>query len=187
MRKYNKYLISILIFLILSFSLSQDSFALELESKYFNTTINEGVSSQKLLKELLELRYFLDLDAPHSSSSPDVTKMINSTLDTLYLAVSNILGIHIYNFKVNLVILPDKEGLSKILVENGVDIESHSYYYYQKNTIYVSFADLRLGVLAHEVSRAIISHYFVVPPPENIQEILSGYIEYSITQAIEKD
>jgi hypothetical protein len=52
------------------------------------------------------------------------------------------------------------------------------------NTIYVSLKDVSLGMLAHEVAHAIISSYFVVAPPEKVQEVLAGYVEYSIRKKL---
>jgi hypothetical protein len=48
------------------------------------------------------------------------------------------------------------------------------------NTIYLSFNEMTLGIISHEMAHAIISNYFVTPPSPKIQEILSGYVEYSI-------
>ena len=38
--------------------------------------------------------------------------------------------------------------------------------------------------IAHEIAHAIINHYFVVPPSVKMQEILSGYVEYSLNKKV---
>jgi hypothetical protein len=35
-------------------------------------------------------------------------------------------------------------------------------------------------MLGHEIAHAIISSFFIVPPPEKIQEVLAGYVDYSL-------
>jgi len=35
----------------------------------------------------------------------------------------------------------------------------------------------------HEIAHAVISHYFIVPPPAKIQEVLAGYVEYDLRKS----
>ena len=58
------------------------------------------------------------------------------------------------------------------------EFNERSFYLYTNNTIYISFEDLTLEMLAHEIAHAVISRYFVVLPPAKVQEILCGYVEY---------
>jgi hypothetical protein len=95
--------------------------------------------------------------------------------------VSDILDIHIYSFKGTIQVLPDRQSLNGFLKQAyGVDFEERSLYYFEKDVIYVSLADMTVGMLGHEMAHAIISHFFVVPPPAKLQEVLCGYVEYSL-------
>jgi hypothetical protein len=49
--------------------------------------------------------------------------------------------------------------------------------------VYISYPEMTIGMLGHKIAHAIISHYFVVPPPAKIQEVLAGYVEYSIRKS----
>ena len=62
----------------------------------------------------------------------------------------------------------------------NLDLDERSYYLHETNTVYISYKDLTLGMLGHEIAHAIISNYFVVLPSAEVQEILSGYVEYSL-------
>ncbi|MBL7131539.1 MAG: hypothetical protein ISS45_09095 [Candidatus Omnitrophica bacterium] len=180
-----KFLISFSVFFLFILS-SQNIFALELKSKYFEVHIHKDIDSYKLLRKL-NINYFLHLDMTALKASPNLESMLRDTLDAIYLEVSDILDMHMYSFRVYLEILPNKNYLSKILQEHSrKEINISSFYFYEKNTIYISAEDLRVGMLGHEVAHAIISHYFVVPPPAKVQEILSGYVEYSLNKSTDK-
>lgn len=47
--------------------------------------------------------------------------------------------------------------------------------------IYISWQDYSKGVLAHEISHAVINTYSPVPLTTRIQEILAKYAEYAIS------
>jgi len=52
-----------------------------------------------------------------------------------------------------------------------------AFYVHTAKSIYVSVADVNDGVLAHEIAHAVISIYFVTPPPARMQEILAQYVD----------
>ncbi|MBI5885672.1 MAG: hypothetical protein HZB85_03715 [Deltaproteobacteria bacterium] len=52
-----------------------------------------------------------------------------------------------------------------------------AFYAHAARSIYVSVADVTDGVLAHEIAHAVISIYFVTPPPARMQEILAQYVD----------
>ncbi len=103
-------------------------------------------------------------------------------LDTLFVQVSDILDMHLESFKTDIKICgTDKElaGIYKLLF--GKDLEGHrAFYIYDLNTIYVAPDAFRQGAVGHEMSHAIISHYFDVSAPSRVQEVLSLYVEDSL-------
>ena len=155
-----------------------------IKSKYFSVYADGDIDKVDLLKKL-NAGYFLRMGAAFSEKAGrggDLDGMVANTLDAIYLEVSDILDIHIYNLNIDLEILPDRAALANILKPyiGGKTVDMPSFYYYDKNRIYISLADLNSGMLSHEIGHAIITHYFVVPPPAKLQEVLSGYVEYSI-------
>ena len=164
---------------------SKDVFAEPLiKSKYFSIYADGGIDKVDLLKKL-NAGYFLRLGAAFSEKvgrGGELDNMVASTLDAIYLEVSDILDIHMYDLNIDLEILPDRAALASILKPyiGGKTVDMPSFYYYDKNRIYISLADLNSGMLGHEIGHAIVTHYFVVPPPAKLQEVLSGYVEYSI-------
>lgn len=125
------------------------------------------------------------LYAPDGARAADaVSDILAKTVDGLYQEVSDILDIHMYSFKGSVVAFADQPALERFLKQQyGIDFSERSLYHFEKNTIYISLADATVGMLGHEIAHAIISHYFVVPPPEKVQEVLSGYVEYSLRKS----
>jgi len=153
------------------------------ESKYFSLYGHKDLDFDSLLVKLY-FDYLLQPDTVFQESSGDQKDALSKTLDALFLEVSDILDIHIYSFHADIKLLPDQDSVNsqfKKFFKQGFN--ERSFYLPETNTIYVSFADLTLGMLGHEIAHAIISRYFVVPPPAKIQEVLSGYVEYTLRKS----
>ena len=181
---YKKLFIAALFAVFSSILYPSYAYPLELESKYFSAKIHDDIDIYALARKI-DIMYYLASTAHSSSKAPNAVSILKDNLDGLYMAVSDILGIHIYSLKINLNILPTRKDISDTLKEHlEEEIDIPSYFYKDKNTIYISFEDLTIGMLAHEVSHAITARYFVVLPPPNTQEILSGYVEFSINKAL---
>ena len=113
------------------------------------------------------------------SSEPELAR----TADILYGLVSDMVDMHIYNFKGSIKICKDKAQMGRVYMGFfRKDIESYilAFYVNENSTIYISAEDFRREVLGHEIAHAIMNHYFVVSPPIKVQEILSKYIEYQL-------
>jgi len=154
-----------------------------IESKYFTLEFPRECELVEFAQKI-NVNYFLQMDIP-SSDTKNFDSIISKTLDALYLEVSDILDIHIYSYHGKIKVYPNKEKLKENVFRNypGQKYNLPSVYIHSDNAIHISLADLTLGMLAHEIAHAIISHYFVVPPPAKVQEVLAGYVEYSIRKS----
>jgi len=106
---------------------------------------------------------------------------VGGELDILYLAVSEILDINLRKYSCNVKVCQDAQSLaavSKKLFGRVIDVPA--FYVLDNNTIYVNGDDVSINVFGHELSHAIQNEYFVVPPPEKIQEVLAGYVEFQL-------
>ena len=180
------YILSILIVIFVSsvFSFAQEEgLSILVKSEYFTLYSQRDIDTYSLLKKL-NLDYFLHPDTLLKKDKQASTDILAKVLDSLYLEVSDILDIHIYSFHGTIKILPDQDSVNSMFKELfRYDFNERSFYVHEKNTIYISSSDLTLGMLGHEIAHAIISHYFVVPPPVKIQEVLAGYVEYSLRKS----
>jgi hypothetical protein len=106
-------------------------------------------------------------------------------VDALFGQVSDILDMPIYSLKINIKICRNSDILKSVYNRMfNADLQSRqSFYLYNLNTIYISEEGFKSEIVGHEMAHAIISHYFVVPAPIKIQEVLSMYVEYNLRRA----
>lgn len=184
--KRSVYFISFLIIILFSYQFvfsEEANTPLIVKSKFFSIYADRDFDLDLLLDKI-NFNYFLHPDGLLKKSSRDKKEILATTLDTIFLEVSDILDIHIYSFQGRIEILVDQNAVSSVFKNFfAQDFTERSFYIPEKNAIYLSFADLTLGLLGHEIAHAIISRYFVVPPPAKVQEVLSGYVEYKLRKS----
>ncbi|MFH1782229.1 MAG: hypothetical protein ABH848_01275 [Candidatus Omnitrophota bacterium] len=158
----------------------EDGSSLIAKSKYFSVYGHRGLDIQTFLGKL-DMNYFLQPDSVLDNAGPGEKDILAKTLDSIFLEVSDVLDIHIYSFEGNIEVLPDKASVNDVYRKYfNADFQERSFYLTNTNTIYISLDDVTLGMIGHEMSHAIISRYFVVPPPSKIQEVLCGYVEFRL-------
>jgi hypothetical protein len=152
------------------------------EGQYFSVYADPPVDAYSVSSKL-NYEYLVFGHGLAKGASGGHEQILSRSIDGLYLEVSDIIDIHVYSFKGIIRVLPDKQSLaSMIKQEYNRDFSERSLYYLEKNTIYISQEDMTLGMLGHEMAHAIISNFFEVPPPPKTQEILSGYVEYTLNK-----
>lgn len=153
------------------------------KGKYFTVRAVAGVEPTAVLSKL-QFDHFSRPESLLADKTADSRSTLANTLDSLYGEVSDILDIHMYSFEGTLVIVADQPAVAReFRAIFGADFGERSFYLAEKNTIYISFRDLTLGMLGHEIAHAILTRYFVVPTPVTVQEVLAGYVEYSLRKA----
>lgn len=103
-------------------------------------------------------------------------------LDTLFLRVSGILDMNLYSFRGIIKVCRDAGRLKDVystLFDTNLG-DRYSFYVADLNTIYICAEHFSRGVVAHEITHAITSHYFAVQPPVRVSEVLAGYVEYQL-------
>ena len=108
---------------------------------------------------------------------------IAGKIDALFMRVQEILDMRQKMAKVTIKIYPDSSTLEEVyqrLFPGGNAMRA--WYLFEKNTIYVSVADLHEGMLAHEMAHAIIDHFFSVRPPASTAEILARYVSKHLAE-----
>lgn len=154
-------------------------YAQDYRSVFFDVETADDVSLQVIYEELLTVA-----DDPNMAAFPVAENFEDKVLqrfDNLFYVVSDIMDVHLRQARFKIVIFKTDDEVA-LQVEEIIAkrVESPSFYYRDENTIYISEQSFRAGILGHELGHAIISHYFVVPPPEKMQEVLCGYVEYTL-------
>ena len=148
------------------------------KSRYFNIFIQPGTDIDQLT---LYLSVPPGIRAMISASVSDFdTFNLPNQLDLLYLAVSETLDVRLKKFECNIKICKDSPSLTAITERlYGTAVEkAGGFYVPEADTIYLDAQSVSINVLAHELSHAIQSKYFVIPPPTKVQEVLAGFVEF---------
>lgn len=167
-----------------SLSLAQvKNLPLIVKTQYFSIYGNEELDIKEVLIKL-NFNYLLQVDNFISETNQDLESLLKKTIDALYLEASDVLGIHLYSFHGNIKFCRNQDSLNEVYNDyfKG-DFPERSFYLHERNTIYISSPDLTLGMLGHEIAHVIISHYFVIAPSPEVQEILAGYVEYNLRKS----
>ncbi|MFA6281836.1 MAG: hypothetical protein WCY05_04990 [Candidatus Omnitrophota bacterium] len=156
------------------------SYAETVETKYFTVLLCPDCSAAEFAKKInseSSIRF-----ETYREPGPDIKSIIEADVDALYLEVGDVLDMQLDSYHGKINVHPDNITVSKIAFGDVQIIESPlpSIYVPSQNTIHVSLKDVSAGMLAHEMAHALISNYFVVAPPPKVQEILAGYVEYSV-------
>lgn len=155
--------------------------AKKIESKYFVAYYSPQSETYDLLRQLNigPADKLLSGKSPENLNSPE--EEFASSLDALFIRVSDILDMHLYTFNSTIKICRDYAHLKRVY--NRIfnqELNSPSFYVYGLNTIYISAENFKTAILGHEIAHTLISRYFVVSPPVKIQEVLCGYVEYQL-------
>lgn len=151
------------------------------KGEYFEIYGYPGINVFSLLNQLdFNSVHITQTLAPHVQDQ-QLSDILAKTMDAIYLEVSDILDLHVYYFTGQLKIYKDAKAVASLFRKySGLTMHERSFYFHEKKTIYISEKDLTLGMLGHEIAHAIISHYFAIPPPMKVQEVLAGYVEFHL-------
>lgn len=148
-------------------------------SRYFTIYVEQDADLETLARKLTVPPSIKAVIKNRPSYSDSLR--FEDQLDTLFLAVSEIMDIRLKKFHGEVKICKDNASLANVAVNLfGRPIQPRAFYVVALGILYVDAESVTLNVLGHELSHAIQSHYFVVPPPEKIQEVLAGFVEYEL-------
>jgi len=185
-KRYYVFLVCIALILGVSHAFAADdglSFDRKIEGKYVMVYYSNEPDKARYLTEQLNIRPSDKISAGQPLKAKDTCEEeLAQVLDTLFLRVSDILEMHLYSLKINIKVFKNNAELGDIynrLFKSSLGGKS-SFYASDFNSIYVSEDGFKSGIIGHEMSHAIICHYFPTPVPIKIQELLAMYTEYSL-------
>ena len=151
----------------------------QLRSRFFNIYLKEGVDADRLAMRIAvppSTRAMV-----YSSTSSFGSDHLEDQLDRLFLVVTEILEARMKQFESSVKVCESASGLGEVSERLfGREIKAGGFYVVALDSLYIDSENVTLYVLGHEMAHAVISKYFVVPPPERIQEVLAGYVEYEL-------
>ena len=149
-------------------------------SKYFNIYSSKEADLLKLIRRL-DIRSGYLLMSVASSTQEQQQGMLADIVDAIFLEACDVLHMYLYSFKGNIKICQNQKELNEVFRKfSERDLDMHSFYVHNTNSIYINMGNIRPEYLAREIAHAIIAHYFVVLPPAEVRETLAKDVGYQI-------
>lgn len=151
--------------------------AKKIGGKYYTVYYPSQLESSVLIQKL----NMSALDSLMAGKSAPYEVGLGDMLDTLFIRVCDILDMHIYSFQGTIKVCENRAHLERIYKDMfGRELNTISFYVNDLNTIYITPDNFKREILGHEMAHAVMSRYFVVPPPVKIHEVLAMYVEYQL-------
>jgi hypothetical protein len=155
--------------------------AQEQKSRYV-TLVYADMAILKDFNNKLELNRTLEY-AIRKKNIITVADEVLAKTDIIIEKVQSVLDMFPDNYHIQLVLLPTTADVGVVYLQKyGKEANNIAYYSLSEKTIYISVADTRLRVLAHEIGHSVVDYYFKqVRPPYNIHELMAQFAEQHVT------
>ena len=111
-------------------------------------------------------------------SVENATARTSARVDAVVNRVEDILDMHPPGLHVAVYIYPTKKEIEETYRGMGIYSDAPiAFYSHRRKAIFISAGDVTGGVFAHEFAHAVLSLYFVTPPPAKMQEILAQFVD----------
>ena len=152
----------------------------EYESYFFDIYVEKDINKDRIVMELYSPPSLTALIKKSISMFDPNT--VSGVLDVLYMAVAELMDMRLRKFKCNVKIFKDTEEFEKFkkYIYGEKANQKRSFYFSENNTIYFNAEKPDISAVGYAMSQAIQTNYFVVPAPENLQEITAGYVEFEL-------
>lgn len=145
------------------------------------TLIYQPDINLKKLEARLRSRYFsVSAMEKNLFANPayGIERRISARLESILLRVKQILAMNPPFMNLKIKVFNNRNELNneyfRIFNSNP---RYKSFYMHGLKTIYTSMQDVTDSVIAHEMSHAVIDHYFNVTPPPKVAELLAVYVD----------
>lgn len=137
------------------------------------------------LNSKIQVRFY-DIDwGRFSAKNKTVEAQVIEKVDRIFRKVQKILDMYPRKMHFNIKIFKTQAQLDKEYAKIfGFKSTKRtiSFYVHKYTTIFTSEQMISEGVIAHEMGHAVVDHYFLILPPENVQELLSQYVELHLEE-----
>lgn len=103
---------------------------------------------------------------------------VKNKIDALVERIEALLDMFPIELKFRIILLSSDTDVQKVYRDKyGGKVDYIAFYSPRDKTVFISVGDIRLGVLAHELTHVIADQYFGVSPPAKIHEVLAQFVE----------
>lgn len=150
---------------------------LTLKTAYFTVYYKPDANIRRIYSRL-NGRGFSVSHKPPSPGLAGMEEKVAYRLDLILMKVKEILDMYPADIHVNIKIFKNRKELnSEYCKLSGSVDDCRSFYIYSYNTIYTSEQDVTDSIMAHEMTHALVDHYFSTTPPEKVAELLAQNVD----------
>lgn len=118
------------------------------------------------------------------TGAADIGTVVADNVDRIVFRVKTLLDMYPTDLAFSIHIFETYAELSGVYRSIGmIGTPPVAFYSHGVEGIYLTVERLNAGILAHEISHAIINTYFENPPPAKMQEILSQYVDMHLNDS----
>ena len=147
-----------------------------IEGAYFTVYYKPDTDLRPIERKLRRSGFFFGSSSDTLSSAEE---KISSRIDRLFRKTEEALDMYPSGIHLTVRIFRSQSELNDEYYRIFKDLaeDSPAFYIHKYKTIYTTAEGISDSVIVHEMSHAIVDHYFGVLPPEKIREIISSYVE----------
>jgi hypothetical protein len=118
-----------------------------------------------------------------SNHSLSIEDRLKARIEIILLRVEDILGMDPKDLHVKIRIFKTRQEMNDAyawMFNEQANFKSFYMHYFR--SIYSNEQDFLDSVMAHELGHAVIDHYFSVPPPTRMAELMATYVDAQLDQ-----
>ena len=154
---------------------------LETKSAYFTIQYRADVNLKRVVSRI-NSRGFSVAHNPPSAATLHALNGVEAKMayrfDMIFARVKEILDMYPSNIHIKVKIFKNRRELNSEYCQLApFGNTCMSFYIHAYDTIYTSEQDISDSIIAHEMTHALIDHYFAVTPPEKVAEMLAQNVD----------
>ena len=113
-----------------------------------------------------------------SNRSLSMEDKLKARIEIILLRVKDILGMDPKDFHIKIRIFKTRQEMNDTyawMFNERANFKSFYIHYFQ--SVYTNEQDFVDSIMAHELGHAVIDHYFSVPPPTRMAELMAIYVD----------
>lgn len=118
-----------------------------------------------------------------SNRSLSMEDRLKARIEIILLRVKDILGMDPKDFHIKIRVFKTRQEMNDayaLMFNDSVNFRSFYMHYFK--SVYTNEQDFVDSVMAHELGHAVIDHYFSVPPPTKMAELMAIYVDSHLEQ-----
>jgi len=118
-----------------------------------------------------------------SNRSLSIEDRLKARFEIILLRVKEILAMDPKEFHIKVRIFKTRQEMNDtyaLMFDNSANFKSFYIHYFK--SVYTNEQDFIDSVMAHEMGHAVIDHYFSVPPPTKMAELMATYVDAHLDQ-----